>query len=95
MSSKEPLDGLIPKAEVRSEVTESKSETEAVTIARIKSDTQKFFVITAASILAAFTVIIFLMMRYDAADAEAKGKMVTVFASIVTGALGIVVGRKS
>lgn len=95
MTEQEPLDGLISKGEVKGAVTESKSETEAVTLARMKYDAHRFYLISGACIFAAFSIIIFLMFRYDDADADARGKMVAVFATIVSAALGIIVGRKT
>ena len=91
MSDKERLDGLITKAEV----TESKSETEAVTLAKLKYDAHKFYVISGSCIIAAFAVIVFLMWRYDSSSVESQSKMITVFAGIISGALGILIGRKT
>lgn len=55
-------------------VTEGKSETEAVALARLKYDNVRFIVIAAAATFMVALVAIFLIYIYPSAADDAKGK---------------------
>ena len=75
-------------------VTEGKSETEAVALARLKYDNVRFIVIAAAATLMVALVAIFLIYIYPSATADAQGKIVTAATTIISAAIGVFVGKK-
>lgn len=75
-------------------VTEGKAETEAVALARLKYDNQRFIVIAAAATLMVVLVAIFLIYIYPTATPDAQGKIVTAATTIISAAIGVFVGKK-
>ena len=86
----ESLDALIPKREV----SESKSETSDVAIARIQSETTRFLVITGCCFIIVLIIVVFLMYNFSTSGADAQGKIITALAAVLSAALGVFVGKK-
>ena len=86
----EDLNSIIP----RNEVTESKSETKDVTIARFKHETIRFIVVAIASSLVMVPTIIFLLIQYGTANDDLKGKIIVGLISALSASLGVFIGKR-
>ncbi len=86
----ENLDTIIP----RRDVTESKSETESVTIERLKHETIRFITVAVVSGVIILAVVGFLILSYGNATDETKGRIITAMLSVLSGAVGVFVGKK-
>jgi uncharacterized membrane protein YukC len=86
----ENVDSIIPKGAV----SESKSETEAVTISRHKHETIRFVVVAIATCLVIVPTIIFLFIQYGTSDADIKGKIIVGLISALSASLGVFIGKR-
>lgn len=86
----ENLDAIIPKREV----SESKSETSDVAIARIRSDSIRFLVVAGCCFTIVLIIVLFLMYNFSTSQADAQGKIITALAAVLSAALGVFVGKK-
>jgi hypothetical protein len=76
-------------------VTESKSEPQDVTLARLKYENIRFLVVAVGALSIALVTAGFLMNAYYSAPGEAQSRILTVLATLATGAFGAFIGRVS
>jgi hypothetical protein len=75
-------------------VSEGKSETEPVALARLKYEYGRFIVVAVSATLMVALVAIFLIYIYPTATPDAQGKIVTAATTIMSAAIGVFVGKK-
>lgn len=86
----ERLDSILPK----SEVSESKSETENVTLTRLKHETIRFGIVEASSTAIVLIVVVFLIINYNTATPDTQSKIIGALVGVLSAALGVFIGKR-
>jgi hypothetical protein len=90
---RENLAGLWTAQDVS--VTEAKSEPPSVALARLKYENIRFLVVAVGALGIALLTAGFLMNGYSSAKPEDQTRILTILATLATGAFGAFVGRVS